>query len=208
MSFNLIQQEGETLIRLARRTVEHYLKTKQRLPIPQDLSKNLMRKCGVFVTINGYTEGDKQLRGCIGIPYPMLSLAEATMDSAINAATGDPRFPPLKLEEINEVVFEVSVLTLPEKIETGKPIDYPSKIRVGEHGLIVERGMCKGLLLPQVPVEWKWDEHEFLSQCCMKAGLQPDQWLVKGTTIYTFKAIVFEEETPKGNIIRKSLDRK
>ncbi|MDH5664505.1 MAG: TIGR00296 family protein, partial [Candidatus Bathyarchaeota archaeon] len=86
-----------------------------------------------------------------------------------------------------------------------KPTDYSSKIKVGQDGLIVERGYCKGLLLPQVPIEWKWEEEEFLCQCCMKAGLSPDCWLLEGTKIYKFQAIIFEEVSPKGNIELKKL---
>jgi hypothetical protein len=153
-------------------------------------------------------DGEKQLRGCIGYPQPTFPLVEATIDSAINAATEDPRFNPLSLKELDEVVFEVSVLTPPEAIEVNKPQEYVGKIKVGEHGLIVEKGFSKGLLLPQVPVEWGWCEEEFLCQCCMKAGLPPDTWLGKGTKIYKFTAIVFEEETPKGKIERKSLSAK
>jgi hypothetical protein len=86
-----------------------------------------------------------------------------------------------------------------------KPTEYAAKIKVGKDGLIVERGMFKGLLLPQVPVEWKWDEEEFLCQCCIKAGLLPDNWLLEGTKIYRFQAIIFEEEKPRGEVKRKNL---
>jgi len=78
-----------------------------------------------------------------------------------------------------------------------------AKIKVGEDGLIVEKGMFKGLLLPQVPVEWGWCEEEFLCQCCVKAGLPPDSWLTKGAKIYKFSAIIFGEKTPKGEVERK-----
>jgi uncharacterized protein (TIGR00296 family) len=165
----------------------------------------LFEHCGVFVTINKLENGVQQLRGCIGYPYPTNPLVEAVIDSAINAATEDPRFPSLSMNELGEVVLEVSVLTPPELIETNNPKEYVSKFKVGEHGLIVERGVFKGLLLPQVPVEWNWCEEEFLCQCCMKAGLPPDTWLSKGTRIYKFKAIIFEEETPQGNVKRKAL---
>jgi len=114
----------------------------------------------------------------------------------------------MRAQELDEVVFEISVLTPPEIVETKKATEYPSRIKVGKHGLIVERGMYKGLLLPQVPVEWKWDEQEFLCQCSMKAGLPPDCWLINGTRIYKFEAIVFEEEAPNGKIIRKLLCEK
>ena len=80
----------------------------------------------------------------------------------------------------DNLVFEVSVLTPPEAITVENPKEYLAKIKVGEDGLIVEKGPYKGLLLPQVPVEWEWCEEEFLCQCCVKAGLPPDIWLTKG----------------------------
>ena len=83
-----------------------------------------------------------------------------------------------------------------------------ASIKVGEDGLIVEKGPYKGLLLPQVPVEWGWCEEEFLCQCCVKAGLPPDSWLIKGTKIYRFHALVFEEETPQGEVKRLQLNEK
>jgi len=102
-------------------------------------------------------------------------------------------------------VVEVSVLTPPELVRVSHPKDYPSQIRVGVDGIIVERGFYKGLLLPQVPVEWGWNSEEFLSQGCLKAGLPPDAWLVQGTRIYKFQAVIFEEEAPEGPIKRRSL---
>ncbi len=205
MSFELTDDEGKFLIELARTAVEEFLATRKHITPPKDASKRLFEPCGVFVTISELKRGEKQLRGCIGYPYPTYPLVEAVIDSAINAATQDPRFYPISKTELNEVVFEVSILTPPEQIETSNPQEYLTKFKVGEHGLIVEKGGFKGLLLPQVPVEWGWCEEEFLCQCCMKAGLTPDTWLMKGTKIYKFRAIIFEEETPKGKIKRQTL---
>ena len=209
MSFELSIDEGKFLIELARNAVKEYLQTKTQLSPPENTPKKLFEPCGVFVTINKISKnGEKQLRGCIGYPYPTHPLVEAVIDSAINAATQDPRFYPLSKKELDEVVFEVSVLTPPELIATDKPQEYLANFKVGEHGLIVEKGAFKGLLLPQVPVEWGWCEEEFLCQCCMKAGLPPDTWLTKGTRIYRFKAIIFDEETPNGSVKRQSLKEK
>ena len=133
-------------------------------------------------------------------------MVEAIIDSAVSAATRDPRFYPLSAGELGGVVFEVSVLTPPEPVQVENPKEYLGKIKVGEDGLIVEKGGYKGLLLPQVPVEWSWCEEEFLCQCCVKAGLPPDSWLTKGTKIYKFQAIVFEEETPEGEVKRVKLN--
>jgi uncharacterized protein (TIGR00296 family) len=208
LSLELSQEEGALLVGLARKAVEHYLKTGKSIDIPEGLSEKLLQPCGVFVTINSVKNGEKELRGCIGFPYPTTPLALAVINSSINAATGDPRFSPLLLRELERVVFEVSVLTPPTLLEVKNPRDYCTKITVGEDGLIVERGVYKGLLLPQVPVEWGWDAQEFLCQCCNKAGLLADYWLREGTKIYKFQAIIFEEETPRGRIKRKALGGK
>jgi uncharacterized protein (TIGR00296 family) len=208
LSFRLGLREGKLLVKLARKAVEEYLETRKYIRLPENISKKLLQPCGVFVTINSTNNGEKQLRGCIGYPYPTTPLAQAVIESAISSATQDPRFYPLSLSELDKVIFEVSVLTPPQKVEVAKANEYSSKIKIGEDGLIVERGMFKGLLLPQVPVEWKWDEEEFLCQCCIKAGLPPDNWLLENTKIYKFQAIIFEEEKPKGEVKRKALGGK
>ncbi len=205
MPFELSDEEGKFLIHLARNTAKTFLETGKTTKPPADTPKKLFETCGVFVTINSIRGKHKNLRGCIGYPYPTSPLVNAVIDNAINAATQDPRFEPLSKSELDHVVFEVSVLTPPEQIQVGNPNEYVSRIKVGEHGLIVEKGFYKGLLLPQVPVEWAWCEEEFLCQCCIKAGLQPDSWLTKDAKIYRFGAIVFEEQTPNGEIRRKSL---
>ncbi len=207
MSFELTQQEGKFLIQLARNTVKQYLETGKAQKPPKDTPKKLFAHCGVFVTINNLRHGEKELRGCIGYPYPTSPLVEAVIDNAINAATEDPRFEPVSSDELEKVVFEVSVLTPPELIEVANPQEYVSKIKIGEDGLIVERGPYKGLLLPQVPVEWGWCEEEFLCQCCTKAGVPPDSWLTRDAKIYKFKAIVFDEVTPNGEIKRLNLTK-
>lgn len=208
MSFQLSQKEGETLVELARKAVEEYLESRKTIKTSENVSEKLLKPCGVFVTINSIERGEKELRGCIGYPYPTTPLVQAVIESAINAATQDPRFEPLSPRELDKVVFEVSVLTPPQIVEVKKSTEYPTKIRVGMDGLIVERGMYKGLLLPQVPVEWEWNEEEFLCQCCGKAGLPPDCWLMNGTKVYTFQAIIFEEEKPKGEAKNKTLGGK
>jgi hypothetical protein len=124
------------------------------------------------------------------------------LESAHNAAFEDPRFPPLIEDEVSEITVEVSVLTPPEKINVDSPKEYPEKIKVGRDGLIIARGYRRGLLLPQVPLEWGWDSEEFLIQTCFKAGLPPDSWLLSDTDIYSFRAIIFTEETPRGQVKR------
>lgn len=200
MSFRLTEDEGKFLVNLARRTITSFISTGKEIPVPSNYPSKLKEKCGVFVTLNTVKNGVEELRGCIGYPEPILPLVEATIDSAISAATRDPRFPPLSSHELNGITVEVSVLTPPTLIEVKDPRDYVKEVKIGRDGLIVERGMFKGLLLPQVPVEWKWDLEEFLANCCMKAGLAPDMWLVKGTRIYKFQAIIFKENMPNGEV--------
>ncbi|OGD44122.1 AMMECR1 domain-containing protein [Candidatus Bathyarchaeota archaeon RBG_13_46_16b] len=205
MPFELNEEEGKFLVKLARRAVKEYLETKKVTETTRVVPEKLLQPCGVFVTINSIENEEKELRGCIGYPYPTDPLVEAVIQSAISAATQDPRFDSLTKNELGKVVFEVSVLTPPQVLEVKRPQDYPSKIKIGEDGLIIEKGMFKGLLLPQVPVEWNWDQEEFLCQCCIKAGLTPDNWLLPSTRIQKFQAIIFEEETPNGKVKRKAL---
>ena len=203
--FDLTEEEGRFLVKLARRAVEENLKDGRIIGPPKDTPAKLMERCGVFVTLNTVEGGVKELRGCIGFPYPTHPLVRATIEAAIESATRDPRFHPVSSKELEHIVFEVSVLTPPELISVESPEDYPSKIKIGEDGLIVERGYNKGLLLPQVPVEWNWNEEDFLCQCCLKAGSSPDSWLLNGTKIYKFQAIIYEETSPSGLVTKKRL---
>ena len=208
MVFQLTQEEGEFLVRLARKAVERYIKTGEVTRVPKDTPAKLMQRCGVFVTLNKLRHDKKDLRGCIGYPYPTAMLVQAIIECAISSATRDPRFPPFSLDELDEVVLEVSLLTPPELVKVENSKNVSSKIEVGKDGLIVERGFYKGLLLPQVPVENKWDEEEFLCRCCIKAGLPPDNWLLEKTKVHKFQAIIFEEESPRGKVKRKELNGK
>lgn len=197
--------EGRYLVRLARRAVEEYMTTGIKLKPADVPDQRLLEKSGVFVTLEKVTTRGRSLRGCIGYPVPHLPLVEATVDSAISAAFNDPRFPPVERQELDSIVFEVSILTPPVLIKVESPKDLPSSIKVGRDGLIVENGYYRGLLLPQVPVEYGWDEETFLAECCMKAGLPPDAWLSRKTQVYKFTAEIFAESSPKGEVIQKPL---
>jgi len=205
LTFQLTLEEGKFLVNVARQTVTTYLKSGRTLQVPKDVSSKFMEPSGVFVTLNIIHNNSKQLRGCIGLPYPTTPLVQAIIEAAVSAAAQDPRFPPVNIQELESIVFEVSVLTPPELVDVEKPTDYPLKIKVGRDGLILEHGYHKGLLLPQVPVELQWGSEEFLCQTAMKAGLSPDSWLLKDTKIYRFEAIIFEEVTPKGDIKQKEI---
>lgn len=200
MGIELTQEEGEFLVRLARRSVEEYLGTHKLVMLPENTPVKLMQQYGVFVTLNAIMHGRKKLRGCIGYPYPTMNLAKAVIECAVSASTRDPRFQSLSVDELDRTIFEVSILTPPRQIKVENPKYLPSKINVGKDGLIVEKGINRGLLLPQVPVEYQWDEEEFLSQACMKAGLTPDCWLVKATKIFKFQCVIASEKSPKGLI--------
>ena len=198
----LTLEEGQLLVRLARQAIAEHLK-KKKLEVPQT-SERLNRKSGVFVTLN--RDRPRELRGCIGFPYPESPLKDATVRAAIYAATEDPRFDPISFEEFQkEIVVEVTVLTPPRTLQVRDRKRLPELVKVGRHGLIVEGYGTSGLLLPQVAVEWKWDSEEFLSNCCMKAGLPPDYWLLDGTAVKVFEGEIFEETRPGGDI-RKRLD--
>jgi uncharacterized protein (TIGR00296 family) len=201
MSFTLTPDEGVFLVKLARKAVEENLKDGRIINPPKNVSPKLQERSGVFVTINTVKGRTRDLRGCIGFPYPTHPLVRAVIEAAIESAVRDPRFPPLEPSELDHVVFEVSVLTPPQLITAASPQEYPSKIEVGIDGLIVESGFYKGLLLPQVPVEWGWEAEEFLCQCCMKAGLSPDYWVIKGTKIYKFSSIIAQELEPNGKVV-------
>lgn len=200
MVFELTLDEGKFLTQLARQAITTYLATDKKMAAPLDTPAKFREKSGVFVTLNKVVDSKEELRGCIGYPLPDFPLVDATIDAAISAATGDPRFPQVKGQEMKSIAIEVSVLTPPELIEVSDSRSYVEKVNIGVDGLIVERGWCKGLLLPQVPVEWKWDCEEYLGNCCMKAGLPPDAWLVKGTKIFKFSGVIARELSPNGPV--------
>jgi uncharacterized protein len=137
---------------------------------------------GAFVTL----KRGGQLRGCIGTLECRLPLAQEVARVAVCAALEDPRFPPLSLPELDGLELEVSVLG---PLETIAPDD-PDAIVIGQHGLVVEQGHRRGLLLPQVATEWGWDREQFLARTCIKAGLASDAWR-RGARVYRFAAVVF-----------------
>jgi AmmeMemoRadiSam system protein A len=181
MSRSLDKNQQNFLLRLARQTIEHYLKS-GKTPEVKIEEEYLKEKRGAFVTL----KVNDQLRGCIGYPLPYKPLSETIIDVAISAATQDYRFTPLTYEELQETKIEISVLSLPELIKDVKEIE------VGRHGIIVTKGPNKGLLLPQVPLEYDWDLETYLRHGCLKAGLDEDEWK-RGVQIEVFEAQVFAE---------------
>jgi AmmeMemoRadiSam system protein A len=172
--------EQRVLLDLARRAISARLEGR---PVEAPPAAGaLALRTGAFVTIRH----NDRLRGCIGWVERDDPLVEVVARCAGDAATRDPRFPPLPLDELSEVVLEISVLGPVE------PIIDPAEVEVGRHGLVVEHGAHRGLLLPQVPTEWGWDRETFLAQTCAKAGLPTDAWQT-GARLFTFEAYVFAE---------------
>lgn len=192
--------EGELAVRIARDAVD--ARTLGRSMQSFSVPARFREKTGAFVTLNTHPAGE--LRGCIGYPSPLFPLLKALVRAA-EGACQDPRFPPLGSDEADRVVVEVSLLTNPELIEAKKPRDVAKAVTIGVDGLIAAQGAARGLLLPQVPVEWRWDVEEFLSETCMKAGLMPDAWLDGATRVYKFQSEVFAETEPRGRIVRRDL---
>ena len=190
--------EGTELVRLARMAVETYLQ--ESVIIKSE--RNTSEKAGVFVTLNYITTNRKEyLRGCIGFPLPEKPLYQGVVEAAVAAATEDPRFPPLDIKELDNIIFEISVLTPPQQI-TVNPVNYRKEIQIGRDGLILHWRFGSGLLLPQVSVEFKWGVEEYLANICYKAGAPPDVWRDPTTKLYKFQATVFKEAQPKGEVIR------
>jgi AmmeMemoRadiSam system protein A len=173
-------EERRILLDLAHRSIESAL-AKQ--PIDSAApSEHLAEPRGAFTTLHLFGE----LRGCIGYVLPAGSLYQTVAETARAAAYDDPRFAPVTQHEAPHLKIEISVLSVPQPIRR-------EEVEVGKHGLIVNSGARRGLLLPQVPVEWEWDRETFLAQTCIKAGLPPDAWQ-HGAQLQAFTAEVFGEE--------------
>jgi len=195
----LSDSDGVFLVKTARKAVTEFLSNGNRMKLETDLEEKFSFNSGVFVTLNN-PDG---LRGCIGFPMPEKKLSYAIVEGAIAAATEDPRFPSVKTNELNDIVFEVTVLTPPVEIDVSDPTEYLKKIKVGRDGLIIRHSFSSGLLLPQVPVEYGWNVEEFLQHTCEKAGLARDTWKNESVKIEKFEGIIFKEETPNGTIVRE-----
>ncbi|KYK26798.1 hypothetical protein AYK20_08660 [Thermoplasmatales archaeon SG8-52-1] len=193
--------DGKKAVLFARKAVEQFVKDNKIKYL--DLGKSFLEKQGAFVTLHTFPEHN--LRGCIGIPLPVMPLRDAIAEGA-KSASRDPRFPPLEENELDDIIIEVTILSKPEIIKIDKPEEYLSNIEIGRDGLIVEQGFFKGLLLPQVPIEQGWGKEEFLSHTCIKAGLMPDAWKNENIIISKFTGQIFSEIEPRGRIEEKKLD--
>jgi uncharacterized protein (TIGR00296 family) len=194
--------EGEQLVKLARKAVQKYLG--ESVDIDIDSLERFSQKTGIFVTLTS-VRSKEQLRGCIGFPLPEKKLYQSVIEAAIAAATQDPRFIPVKKEELESIIFEVSILTPPEEIRVQNLNEYPSHIKLGRDGLLLKWKYGTGLLLPQVPIELKWDIYEYLANICFKSGAPPDVWFMPESKLYRFQAIIYKESVPNGVVIRVEL---
>jgi AmmeMemoRadiSam system protein A len=181
-SMNLTKEEQQTLLQIARSAIEAALEAKS---LPPRLNKNkALNKCsGVFVTLRT----GEDLRGCIGYIEPYYPLADAVQEAAVKAALEDMRFTPMTRPEFSKVTIEISVLSPLSEVQDVE------KIEVGKHGLVIDAGSRRGLLLPQVAIEYNWDRMEFLKHTSLKAGLSVDAWKRKGTKLFSFTVEKFDE---------------
>ena len=197
MNFTITDEEKKTLLAEARETIAAKLEKRQ----PQyrsdpalekaieEGSSALSKPCGAFVTLHSRDKrGNRNLRGCIGRMAANAPLQKTVRTMALEAAFGDPRFPPLGAPELDQIDIEISALSPMELCED------PRSVEVGVHGLyLIHRGRS-GVLLPQVPVEQGWNLDEYLDYICVKAGLPPHSYEAPGAELYTFTATVFGEE--------------
>ncbi len=197
-------QEGILAVQIAREALEAFVEDRSMRSFV--VPKAFEEKAGAFVTLtkHGVKDPYERLRGCIGYPEPFFPLLKSVVKSAEGAAE-DPRFPPLKVDELPHVIVEVSLLTPPQPVEVKKQRDLPKQIVLGVDGLVVAQGPYRGLFLPQVATEHGMDAETFLSECCMKAGLMPDAWLDDSTRVKKFQSEIFEEVEPRGAIMRRTL---
>lgn len=175
--------EKRTLLQLARASISQALGRNEPVPSGLDAAR-LNEPLGVFVTLHRQGE----LRGCIGFVDARLPLQEAVREVAVKAATEDPRFPPLGRSELADLELEISVLS------PLSPVQSTDDIMVGKHGLIVDAGYTRGLLLPHVATEYGWTRAEFLSHTCLKAGLPAGRWKEPGLMLYSFTTDTFSEK--------------
>ena len=178
----LLPAERNLLLDLARGTVAATARGLTR-PVPDQagLTAGVLASGAAFVTLHENGE----LRGCIGMLAYDRPLWVNVRDSAAAAARDDPRFLPVDADELSQIDVEISVLEPPRRIED------PSEFVAGRHGVIIERGSCRGLLLPQVATEMGWGETEMLSAVCRKAGLAPDAWRDPSSRLYVFESFCF-----------------
>jgi AmmeMemoRadiSam system protein A len=187
--------EAKKLIALARESIKSEFENKEPY-VDEELKQKFSKPQGVFTTLNTYK--DHQLRGCIGFVEPRYPLWLGVIYTARLAAFKDPRFTPLKQEELKHITVELSILSIPKRIIPDK-----EHICIGKDGLIVKYGNVSGLLLPQVATEYNMDWEMFLQHTCLKAGLPKDCYKNPHVEVYAFSAEVYKELSPEGDITKE-----
>jgi AmmeMemoRadiSam system protein B/AmmeMemoRadiSam system protein A len=193
--FSLTGHEKNELLALARKSVEYAVREKKAYEPTASASEVLNQERGAFVTLK--TSGE--LRGCIGYTSAEKPLYMTVRDTATLAALRDPRFQPVSASELPQLEYEISVLSPLRRVLDVR------EIKVGQHGLLMKNGANEGLLLPQVPVEEKWDRQKFLEETCGKAGMRSNCWKDENTDIFMFTAVVFGENRPQALMPETSL---
>lgn len=182
MDKELNTQEQEILLSIARQAIVDQVQTGRYEVEPRE-EKSLNSRSGCFVSI----KQQGKLRGCIGNFQSELPLFTEVAEMAVSSATNDPRFYPMQKADLQDFQLEISVLSPLEKIEDIEDIE------VGKHGIYLEKSFHRGVLLPQVASEHRWDRKTFLMQTCIKAGLPTDAWKTEDAEIYIFSAQIFSE---------------
>lgn len=184
---SLSERERQILLEIAGSSVRAAVNRTSLPEPPEELSPALREPRGAFVTL----KRNRKLRGCIGLIESNLSLAQTVIKMAEAAAAKDTRFPPLRPEELNEIVIEISALSRLQKAASAR------EIVLGRDGVMVRAGGRSGVFLPQVARETGWDLERFLSELCSgKAGLPDQAWKSPETDLYTFTAEIFQAPMP------------
>jgi len=187
MKTGLTKKQKEMLLELARNTIAHDLGLEDTKFSAEDFKNKIFQeKRGVFVTLEIF----KSLRGCIGNIEPLFPLYKAVLQNAHEAAFEDPRFNPLTIEEFSDLDIEISVLTVPQKLEYTTPQDLLEKLQPGKDGVILGKGFFRATYLPQVWDDLK-DKEQFLSSLAMKAGIDGDIWKNEKVDIFVYEVEKF-----------------
>ncbi|MEF8774205.1 MAG: AmmeMemoRadiSam system protein A [Halobacteriales archaeon] len=191
---------GSTLVSFARETIEAAAAAGDRPETTLDPRDHpLSMHAGAFVTV----ERDDDLRGCMGRVEADDPLWQVVRTTGTEAARDDPRFPPVRPEEVADLTVDVTVLLPPTPVDVDDPVAYPDRIAVGRDGLILRDGRRQGLLLPQVAAERDWDAREFLEATARKAGLPGTAWRREGVTVERFTGRSFAERRPGGEVVQR-----
>ena len=182
---NFSSADQKELLALARSSIIFYLKNNDYMKMSSELKEKYGKPFGIFTTLR--KEGE--LRGCIGFIIARDPLWKSVLETSVESALSDPRFPDVRLEEIADLTVELSILSPLKKVKSYKDII------LGRHGVLVKKGFNQGVFLPQVATETGWDLPTFLSHLCFgKAGLPAEAWKDPSTELMIFEAFVFSEE--------------